>query len=167
MYTIFNRIKLTIWTICAFRVLNPHQWSWLEFIKLVIWLVCYAIWLRHSKQDFWIYISSFYYTSSGKGSLMKVRYARVTLSRFWLRYIIWNFQFCPKLFLDVMKKTMATRWLQKATRWHLNHMCTREIGMTRVFNETKEATRLLRVAIVVEFYQIQKNDSICMIRRER
>ena len=28
MYTpFFNRIKLTIWTICAFRVLNPHQWS--------------------------------------------------------------------------------------------------------------------------------------------
>ena len=27
VYTIFNRIKLTIWTICAFRVLNPHQWS--------------------------------------------------------------------------------------------------------------------------------------------
>ena len=28
MYTpFFNRIKWTIWTICAFRVLNPHQWS--------------------------------------------------------------------------------------------------------------------------------------------
>ena len=28
MYTPFlNRIKLTIWIICAFRVLNPHQWS--------------------------------------------------------------------------------------------------------------------------------------------
>ena len=27
VYTIFNRIKLTKWTICAFRVLNPHQWS--------------------------------------------------------------------------------------------------------------------------------------------
>ena len=26
-YTILNRIKLTIWTICAFRVLNPRQWS--------------------------------------------------------------------------------------------------------------------------------------------
>ena len=25
LYTIFNRIKLTIWTICAFRVLNPRQ----------------------------------------------------------------------------------------------------------------------------------------------
>ena len=26
MYTpFFNRIKLTIWTICAFRVLNPRQ----------------------------------------------------------------------------------------------------------------------------------------------
>ena len=25
--TILNRIKLTIWTICAFRVLNPRQWS--------------------------------------------------------------------------------------------------------------------------------------------
>ena len=23
----FNRIKLTIWNLCAFRVLNPHQWS--------------------------------------------------------------------------------------------------------------------------------------------
>ena len=23
--TILNRIKLTIWTICAFRVLNPRQ----------------------------------------------------------------------------------------------------------------------------------------------
>ena len=23
----FNRIELTTWTICAFRVLNPHQWS--------------------------------------------------------------------------------------------------------------------------------------------
>ena len=29
MYTPFlNRIKLTTWTICAFRVLNPRQWSW-------------------------------------------------------------------------------------------------------------------------------------------
>ena len=28
MYTpFFKRIKLTIWTICAFRVLNPRQWS--------------------------------------------------------------------------------------------------------------------------------------------
>ena len=27
VYTIFNRIKLTIWTICAFRVLNPRQLS--------------------------------------------------------------------------------------------------------------------------------------------
>ena len=27
VYTILNRIKLTIWTICAFRVINPHQWS--------------------------------------------------------------------------------------------------------------------------------------------
>ena len=27
VYTILNRIKLTIWTICAFRVLNPRQWS--------------------------------------------------------------------------------------------------------------------------------------------
>ena len=26
-YTISNRIELIIWTICAFRVLNPHQWS--------------------------------------------------------------------------------------------------------------------------------------------
>ena len=29
MYTPFlNRIELTTWTICAFRVLNPRQWSW-------------------------------------------------------------------------------------------------------------------------------------------
>ena len=27
VYTMLNRIYLTIWTICAFRVLNPHQWS--------------------------------------------------------------------------------------------------------------------------------------------
>ena len=27
VYTILNRIKLTIWTMCAFRVLNPRQWS--------------------------------------------------------------------------------------------------------------------------------------------
>ena len=27
VYTILNRIQLTIWTICAFRVLNPRQWS--------------------------------------------------------------------------------------------------------------------------------------------
>ena len=27
VYTIFNRNKLTIWTIWAFRVLNPRQWS--------------------------------------------------------------------------------------------------------------------------------------------
>ena len=26
-YTILNRIQLTKWTICAFRVLNPCQWS--------------------------------------------------------------------------------------------------------------------------------------------
>ena len=25
VYTILNRIQLTIWTICAFRVLNPYQ----------------------------------------------------------------------------------------------------------------------------------------------
>ena len=29
MYTPFlNQIELTTWTICAFRVLNPRQWSW-------------------------------------------------------------------------------------------------------------------------------------------
>ena len=27
VYTILNRIQLIIWTICGFRVLNPHQWS--------------------------------------------------------------------------------------------------------------------------------------------
>ena len=27
VYTILNRIQLTTWTICAFRVMNPHQWS--------------------------------------------------------------------------------------------------------------------------------------------
>ena len=27
LYTILNRIYFTIWTICAFRVLNPQQWS--------------------------------------------------------------------------------------------------------------------------------------------
>ena len=27
VYTILNRIQLTKWTICAFRVLNHHQWS--------------------------------------------------------------------------------------------------------------------------------------------
>ena len=27
VFTILNRIKLTIWPICAFQVLNPHQWS--------------------------------------------------------------------------------------------------------------------------------------------
>ena len=27
VYTIVNRNELTIWTICAFRALNPHQWS--------------------------------------------------------------------------------------------------------------------------------------------
>ena len=25
---ILNRIKLTRWTICALRILNPHRWSW-------------------------------------------------------------------------------------------------------------------------------------------
>ena len=25
VYTIFNWIELTMWTICAFRALNPHQ----------------------------------------------------------------------------------------------------------------------------------------------
>ena len=27
VYTILNQIQLTIWTICAFQVLNPHKWS--------------------------------------------------------------------------------------------------------------------------------------------
>ena len=27
VYVILNRIELTLWTICAFRVMNPHQWS--------------------------------------------------------------------------------------------------------------------------------------------
>ena len=27
VYTILNRIKLTKWTICAFRAMNPRQWS--------------------------------------------------------------------------------------------------------------------------------------------
>ena len=27
VHTILNRIQLTIWTICAFRVLNPHQFN--------------------------------------------------------------------------------------------------------------------------------------------
>ena len=27
VYTVLIRIKFTRWTICAFRVLNPHQWS--------------------------------------------------------------------------------------------------------------------------------------------
>ena len=27
VYTILNRIQLTVWTICAFRVMNPRQWS--------------------------------------------------------------------------------------------------------------------------------------------
>ena len=25
VYTILSRIKLIIWTVCAFRTLNPHQ----------------------------------------------------------------------------------------------------------------------------------------------
>ena len=34
MYTTFlNRIKLTIWTICAIRVLNPRQWSLAKHAK--------------------------------------------------------------------------------------------------------------------------------------
>ena len=35
VYTIFNRIKLTIWTICAFRVLNNNVLSLLHFNILV------------------------------------------------------------------------------------------------------------------------------------
>ena len=35
VYTSFNRIKLTIWTICTFRVLNPHQWSTLKSWKVM------------------------------------------------------------------------------------------------------------------------------------
>ena len=34
MYTPFlNRIELTAWTICAFRVLNPRQWSWAKQVE--------------------------------------------------------------------------------------------------------------------------------------
>ena len=36
VYTILNRIQLTIWTICAFRVLNPRQWSLAKFQSYTI-----------------------------------------------------------------------------------------------------------------------------------
>ena len=39
VYTIFNRIKLTIWTICAFRVMNPNQWSLAKQISIKSWKV--------------------------------------------------------------------------------------------------------------------------------
>ena len=35
----FNRILFTIWTICAFRVLNPHQWSFARQWNLKSWKV--------------------------------------------------------------------------------------------------------------------------------
>ena len=36
---IFNRNKLTIWTICAFRVLNPRQWSLAKQCNFKSWKV--------------------------------------------------------------------------------------------------------------------------------
>ena len=39
LYTIFNRIKFTIWTICAFRVLNLHQWSLAKTCSKKSWKV--------------------------------------------------------------------------------------------------------------------------------
>ena len=36
VYTILNPIQLIIWTICAFRILNPHQWSFAKEINLKI-----------------------------------------------------------------------------------------------------------------------------------
>ena len=36
VYTILSRIKLTTWTICAFRVLNPRQWSFAKRSKLKV-----------------------------------------------------------------------------------------------------------------------------------
>ena len=39
VYTILNRILLSIWTICAFRVLNPRHWSLAkQFIVEKRWL---------------------------------------------------------------------------------------------------------------------------------
>ena len=37
VYTILNRIKFTIWTICAFRVPNPCQWSLAKQSTLKRW----------------------------------------------------------------------------------------------------------------------------------
>ena len=40
MYTpFFNLIELTTWTICAFRVLNPRQWSWAKQVVKKSWKV--------------------------------------------------------------------------------------------------------------------------------
>ena len=40
MYTPFlNLIELMTWTICAFRVLNPRQWSWAKQVVKKSWKV--------------------------------------------------------------------------------------------------------------------------------
>ena len=39
VYTIFDRNELTIWTICAFRVLNPLKWSLAKHVVLKRWKV--------------------------------------------------------------------------------------------------------------------------------
>ena len=39
VYTILSRIELTTWTICAFRVLNPRQWTLAKQSKLKSWKV--------------------------------------------------------------------------------------------------------------------------------
>ena len=44
----FNWIKLTIWTICEFRVLNPHQWSLAKNVVQVSKSVCIALYLYNS-----------------------------------------------------------------------------------------------------------------------
>ena len=39
VYTILNRIKLTTWTICAFRILNPRKWSLVKESKWKSWKI--------------------------------------------------------------------------------------------------------------------------------
>ena len=42
-YTILSRIELTTWTLCAFRVLNPRQWSLAKQSKLKVEKWCQKV----------------------------------------------------------------------------------------------------------------------------
>ena len=54
MYTTFlNRIQLTIWTICAFRVLNPRQWSLAKQSGLKMWKVMPKVPKQGKSQKGW------------------------------------------------------------------------------------------------------------------